>query len=107
MKPEVKHARVWLAIVYFLFVVAFTLAVFEESRRQGREADEKIIRAQIASCERVNELRRRFNARGDAVQRFVTDARRIEPKLAVPLVELARHFDTIPLADCPVVVRAG
>lgn len=99
----------WLVLHRRLtFMVAFTGAVligYMLIVLIGRAADEKIIRAQIASCERGNLTRAELNERDAAVRRFAAEARRVAPELAGPLARLVASFGTVPLIDCERIVR--
>lgn len=74
----------------------------------ARASDERLTRAQISSCERVNALRRSFNTRGEAIDEYVHAALPDSPPRDRPaLHHLAAAFARIPIVDCSRVVRAG
>lgn len=58
-------------VLVCLVSIGSALAVWAFERQSQQRVNVKITHAQIASCQRVNLIRRQFNQRGDALKSFL------------------------------------
>lgn len=104
----VRHRK--FAIFFTVFIAGVAFFIYTSNSNNVKDSEERVVNAQVISCQRVNDLRRKHNRLARSTRTFMESAatarrRSGDKDIAAIYQHLADSFRLVIIPDCGKVVR--